>query len=76
MRIVNVHEAKTRLSELLAEVEKGEDIVIARAGKPIARLTALTTVTGRQFGRDRNLFRVPDTFDQPLPPDVLTGFYD
>jgi len=40
MRQVNIHEAKTKLSELLAEVEAGEEIVIARAGKPIARLIA------------------------------------
>ena len=40
MRQVNIHEAKTRLSELLAEVEAGDEVVIARAGKPIARLIA------------------------------------
>jgi prevent-host-death family protein len=40
MKQVNVHEAKTRLSQLLAEVEAGEEIVIARAGKPVARIVA------------------------------------
>ncbi len=49
---VNVHEAKTHLSDLLARVERGEEIVIARAGKPVAHLTAVesTAETPREFG--------------------------
>ena len=47
---VNVQEAKTRLSELLGRVERGEDVVIARAGKPIAHLVAIEPAPERQFG--------------------------
>ena len=47
---VNVQEAKTRLSELLGRVERGEDVVIARAGRPIAHLTPVEPVPHRQFG--------------------------
>lgn len=47
---VNVHEAKTRLSELLARAERGDDIVIARSGTPIARLTPVSPPPGRVFG--------------------------
>ena len=43
MKTVNIHEAKTTLSALLAEVERGEDVVIARKGKPVARLTRIET---------------------------------
>lgn len=53
MGSVNVHQAKTSLSRLLVDVEKGEDIVIARAGKPVARLTkVLDDGTARALGRD------------------------
>lgn len=72
---MNVHEAKTQLSRLLARVEQGEEVVIARAGKPIARLVPVTTApVRRELGGDRGLFQVPDDFDAPLPADVLAGF--
>lgn len=72
---VNIHEAKTQLSKLLERVEQGEEVVIARAGVPIARLVA-TAHAGekRVLGRDRGLFTVPDDFDEPLPDEVLAGF--
>lgn len=57
MKTVNVHEAKTTLSALLAEVERGEEIVIARNGKPVARLSAVATTTRRQPGSLLNLPR-------------------
>ena len=50
MAVVNVHEAKTTLSALLARAQAGEDIVIARNGKPVARLTALPGQARRQPG--------------------------
>ena len=72
---VNVHDAKTRLSSLLAQVEGGAEIVIARNGTPIARLVPYEAPrSGRVLGRDRGLFEVPDDFDDPLPEDVLAGF--
>ena len=72
---VNIHEAKTHLSRLLARVADVEEVVIARAGKPIARLVSVDTIPGRRrFGRDRGTFEVPDDFDAPLPDDVLRSF--
>lgn len=63
---VNIHEAKTHLSRLLARVESGEEIVIARAGRPIARLERVEAARGRRKpGNDRIVFR-PD-FDDPIP---------
>ena len=75
MTQVNVHEAKTHLSRLLARVAKGETVLIARAGKPVARLSPVTETQGRRtLGRDRGLFTVPDDFDAPLPADVIEAF--
>jgi prevent-host-death family protein len=71
---VNIHEAKTHLSRLLNRVASGEEIVISRAGKPIARLVPIGAPVSRQLGRDVGLFMVPDDFDQPLPEDVLAEF--
>jgi prevent-host-death family protein len=75
MRRVNMHEAKTHFSKLIARVEAGEEIVIARDGQPVARLVAFNRpVAKRVAGRDRGLFSVPDDFDAPLPADVLADF--
>lgn len=71
---VSIHEAKTHLSRLLSRVASGEEIVISRAGKPIARLVPIHAAMKRQLGRDQGLFTVPDDFDQPLPDDVLAPF--
>lgn len=74
-REVNVHEAKTHLSRLLADVERGDEVIIARAGKPIARLVRFDRSPGeRTLGLDRGTFQVPDDFDAPLPEDVLRDF--
>lgn len=75
MRIVNVHEAKTHLSRLLEAVEAGEEVVIARAGKPIARLAPLR-VARRRLGALEGRFEVPSDWDEPLPDDVLASFTD
>jgi prevent-host-death family protein len=71
---INVHEAKTQLSRLLDRVAAGEEIVISRAGVPVARLVPISPVVKRELGADEGLFTVPDDFDEPLPPDVLLGF--
>jgi prevent-host-death family protein len=71
---VNIHEAKTHLSRLLNRVASGEEIVISRAGKPIARLVPIGAPITRQLGRDQGVFTVPDDFDHPLPDDVLAEF--
>lgn len=71
---VGVHEAKTHLSQLLRRVAAGEEIVIAKGGKPIARLVPIGNVGTRELGRDRGLFEVPADFDSPLPSDILADF--
>jgi prevent-host-death family protein len=73
-RTVNVYEAKTKLSSLLAEVETGGEIVIARAGRPIARLVKIGAVAGRrQPGAWRGRIHIHDDFDE-LPRDVARAF--
>ncbi|MFQ5743849.1 MAG: type II toxin-antitoxin system Phd/YefM family antitoxin [Acidobacteriota bacterium] len=74
MSMVGVHEAKTHLSRLLRRVAAGEEIVIARAGKPVARLVAVGKKGRRLLGRDEGLYEVPDDFDAPLPAEVLEAF--
>ncbi len=74
MTEINIHQAKTHLSRLLRRVAAGEEIVISRAGKPVARLVAIGGEGKRRLGTDRDAFRVPDDFNEPLPPEVLAGF--
>lgn len=75
MEVVNIYEAKTRLSQLVDAAASGQDVVVARNGKPLVRITQL--VPARQpvrFGLLQGQLQVPDDFDQPLPADVLAGF--
>ena len=75
MKAVNVHEAKTHFSRLLAKVERGDEIVIARAGTPVARLVAIEPpATVPTLGADVGTFVVPADFDAPLPADLLDAF--
>jgi prevent-host-death family protein len=75
MPTVNIHEAKTHLSRLLERVAAGEEIVIARAGKPIARLVPWREAdTVREGGEWRGLVHLSDDFDAPLPDDIARGF--
>lgn len=72
---VNVHEAKTHLSRLLNRVAAGEEIVIAKGGKPFAMLVPLgATVQARKPGSARGKITVREDFDDPLPDDVLREF--
>jgi prevent-host-death family protein len=73
--IVNVHDAKTHFSRLLDRAHEGEEIVVAKAGKPYARLVPLETPPRavRQPGRLRSL-TVPDSFFEPLPASEVQGF--
>jgi prevent-host-death family protein len=64
---VNVHEAKTHLSKLLARVALGEEVIIAKAGKPVARLVAIKPKGAtRPLGLAKGEFVVPDDFDAPM----------
>ncbi|SDU99168.1 prevent-host-death family protein [Microlunatus sagamiharensis] len=72
MTQVNVQEAKTRLSDLLLRSERGEDIVIARAGRPVARLVPVEEAPPRRFGVMR--LDVPEDFDEPLEESELASW--
>lgn len=72
---VNVHEAKTHLSRLLEQVEDGADIVIARAGEPVARLVPVAHgQTARKPGFLKGRIRIAADFDAPLPDELLEVF--
>ena len=63
---VSVHEAKADLSRLLDDVAAGEDVVITRGGRPVARIVPANDAPRRTFGVDRGAFTVPADFDAPL----------
>ena len=66
--LVNIHQAKTHLSRLIERVARGEEIVIARSGKPVARLVPYIRANEpRQFGTMRGRISLADDFDDPLP---------
>jgi prevent-host-death family protein len=72
---VNVHEAKTQLSQLLVRVAKGEKIVIAKAGRPVAQLTAAPKAPPPKPGRFKGLIKVTDqALFEPLPPEELSAW--
>ncbi len=70
--IVNVHEAKTHLSRLLERVAAGEEVILARANKPIARLIPIEPKPARRVpDKYRGLIEMSEDFDAPLPDDLL-----
>ena len=74
MLTVNVHEAKTHLSRLLARVEAGEEVIISRNGKPVAQLVRCKPKGERKPGSMAGLFKVPDSFFDPLPEEELAAW--
>lgn len=74
MTTLNIHAAKTHFSKLIEEVEDGEEVVIAKAGKPVARLVPMKKTTKRKLGLLAGRLIVPDDFDAPLPDEVLAAF--
>lgn len=75
MKQVNIHEAKTNLSALIEEVQAGAEIIIAKAGKPVARLAPLSIIrAARKPGAMKGKIRIAQDFDAPLPDDVLDTF--
>jgi prevent-host-death family protein len=73
-KIVNMHEAKSNLSRLVEEVEAGEEIVLARAGKPVARLVPVRSSGRRRLGRWKGKVQMSDDFDAPLPASELAAW--
>lgn len=72
---VNIHEAKTHLSRLLEQVAAGQEITIAKSGRPIARLVPIEPQKGRRTpGSAKGEIEISDDFDAPLPDDVLDEF--
>lgn len=69
---VNMHQAKTELSQLVAKALHGEDVVIMRSGKPVARLVPI--YQERRPGLARNRVHIGEDFDSPLPEDILDSF--
>ena len=74
MPVVNVHEAKTHLSRLLAQVEDGEEVVIARNGNPVARLVRVQERGNRQFGSMKGRIKLDEGFFDPLPEEELAAW--
>ncbi|MDR2875012.1 MAG: type II toxin-antitoxin system Phd/YefM family antitoxin [Methylobacillus sp.] len=75
MQTVNIHEAKTHFSRLVDAAANGEEILIAKAGVPTARLVSVERPkVARRFGGLKGKIRIADDFDAPLPEDVLAEF--
>ena len=73
MGVYNVHEAKTHLSRLLDQVAQGEEIVIAKSGRPVAKLVRVASEP-RKPGRLKGRIRIGPDFDEPLPEEILASF--
>ena len=72
---VNIYEAKTQLSKLVDQAAGGDDVVIGRGGKPVARITRLTPAKRPiRFGVLKGKLKVAADFDAPLPADVQAAF--
>jgi len=73
MGVFNVHDAKTHLSRLLDRVAEGEEIIIAKSGKPVAKLVRLSAEP-RRPGRLKGRIHIGPDFDEPLPAEILAAF--
>lgn len=75
MQVINIHDAKTQFSKLVEAVSQGDEIVIARAGKPAARLVPINAnKTVRQPGAMKGKLQIADDFDAPLASDIQSAF--
>jgi len=69
---VNIHEAKTHLSRLLAKVAAGEEVIIAHSGEPVARIVPIERQTDKRvLGQDAGRVVIGDDFDEPLDPETM-----
>ncbi len=77
MSVVTIHAAKTNLSKLIERACAGEEVIIARGKKPVARLVPIEPLKrGRVFGAMRGKARVTDAFFEPLPPEELEAWQE
>jgi prevent-host-death family protein len=75
MKTLDFHEAKTQFSRLVDAAAAGEEIIIAKAGVPAARLGPVTpTKPVRKFGLLKGKISIADDFDAPLPPELMADF--
>lgn len=75
MKITNIHEAKSTLSKLIEAAMAGEEVIISKAGKPVAKIIAYNpTKTDRVPGIWRDRVIISEDFDDALPPEILAGF--
>lgn len=74
MEVVNLQKAKEELGDLLDRVEEGEEILIARSGRPVARLVRIPLAEPRRPGRLKGRLRIGPDFDDPLPEDIAAAF--
>ena len=75
MESINVHEAKTHFSRLLDRVERGEEVIIAKAGRPVAKLVPIRPQVDRRIpGSARGRLEIEPDFDAPLPEDIQSAF--
>ncbi len=73
---VNIYEAKSKLSKWINQVIAGEEVIVARAGKPVAKIVPFEKPTqNRKPGSAKGKLIISDDFDSPLPDDILQGFY-
>ncbi len=74
---VNIHKAKTHFSKLLQRVQLGEEVVIAKAGRPVAKLVPFGDAPkNRTPGSAKGMFEMPDDFNAPLPPEIEDSFWE
>ncbi len=73
--VINIHEAKTHLSRIIEEVAAGKEVIIAKAGKPMARLIPMKrAVTRKHLGLLKGKIKIPPDFNKPLPETVVRLF--
>lgn len=74
MNFTNLHDAKTNLSKLVEQVQNGEEIIIAKAGTPVAKLCPLGDFTNRKPGKWKGQVFIDKSFDEPLPAEITKAF--
>lgn len=74
MQTMNIHEAKTQFSKLIEAVAQGEEVIIARAGKPVASLVAISATSPRKAGALKGEITMAGDFDEALPSSILDAF--